>query len=358
MLNMLVRSLVVALFLASPAFGLETQVKSGGQVYIFLPSEPVNKNSYGLEEHFDGAIDDSGLESQYSFDSDYGLTSNVSGHEPTLSTTETASSPHTLQRSMQANFDVAYNSTMEIKDLDQRVYPDGNAPDKWFVSYYVKLRKLSGVDSRNIKLLRLSTGYSGAYTQPLLGVTLFHNNNNGIFYHYADSSTLSQSWIGMIPMDSWVRLDYYIDMSSSPGVADGSMSLSVNRSQVAQKNSIVTHFGTETFKWATLPYYVAHDPGGQYKIQSDNLAILPGLERLEYCLREDFPSDDRSYSACTMPKVLRPTFSFDSVAGKWTATNPKFNKNNLQEMFVYYFNAAGELLNTDPVRICRRCPDL
>lgn len=67
-----------------------------------------------------------------------------------------------------------YNSSAEYKNL--------NNLRSVYLSYYVKIDQLSGNDSRNIKLARITSGYSGSYSQPSVGTTLFDIYSNGYAY--------------------------------------------------------------------------------------------------------------------------------------------------------------------------------
>lgn len=330
-----------------------------GEHAISAPFHP------GFDEHFDAKLNvNDGSLIAPSFREGYELDTSKTGFEPRINAmgfgeSQEANSSQAFPYEKNANYSITadfsetYNSTLEIKNLDEYLVQDGITPDAIFASYYVKIDHLSGEKSRNIKLLRLTSGYNGGYLQPTVGVTIFHNTNSAIFYNYYGSGDHNLKWVKVPPMNQWVRLDYYVKMSSSKGTSDGAIALYYNGEKITELTDVVTNNTDNFFEWATLPYYVAKDPGGVYEMHSDSLAILPSYRRIEACMVKDF-RDAQDYSDCENPVVLAP-HSVETNSGIGL-THEKLIENNVEKLILYYFDSENNLINPKGIHFCPRCP--
>ncbi len=230
-----------------------------------------------------------------------------------------------------------YNSSAEYKKLPEL----GSA----YVSYYFRIQKLNGANSRNIKLLRLSGGYKSGYVQGI-GMTQFHTYNNGIFLQASIDNAESKVpavWIGDYSDGKWHRAEYYTRLSNPAGAKNGATFLRVDGKVLANMNNIVNEEAGMRYKWLTLPYYVAHDAGGDYKIYYDNVIVSEGRARVEMC-------DSDTYSTCKIPslaKVLSWTSSEVQISvGNFNGANP----------FLFVFDENDVLLNEKGIKFCPKCP--
>lgn len=230
-----------------------------------------------------------------------------------------------------------YNSTAEYREL--------NGIRSAYLSYYVKVQRLKGDPSRNIKLARLSSGYSGSYKHPLSGITLFDNSSNGYFYAYTGEGQKEiADWFGSISDGNWHRIEQYVELSSPPGSATGKALFWIDGNPKLQSSNIVTEWYGDSFQWLTLPYYVAHDPGGDYKVYYDNIALSERQGRIETCSSPKF-------SECNMPSVA-DIVSWDNSRVVINIP-PAFTD---KSQYVYVFDNNGQLINASGISICSDCP--
>lgn len=231
-----------------------------------------------------------------------------------------------------------FNSTAEYKSL--------GGLTKIYVSYYFKVSLLSGVPSRNIKLGRLSSGYQTAYVEPT-GLTFFPVNANGIFYTYstvAEDSKTPTTWMKDFTDSQWHRAEYILELSNPAGAANGKNRITLDGTVISSLTEKVTEELGNKIEWFTLPYYVAHDPGGSYQIFYDNVVLSKSPGRVEVC-------EEDTYSKCKKPTVVKVS-SWEN--NKITFLQDRLLKgagNNL-----YIFNSNGELLNAKGIHSCPKCP--
>lgn len=57
-------------------------------------------------------------------------------------------------------------------------------------------------------------------------------------------------------------IDHHVKLSSKPGIADGFKKDLIDGEFKQDLTNVVTDNKGKSFEWLTLPYYVAHDPGG------------------------------------------------------------------------------------------------
>ena len=231
-----------------------------------------------------------------------------------------------------------FNSTAEYKSL--------GGLTKVYVSYYFKVSLLSGVPSRNIKLGRLSSGYKTAYVEPT-GLTFFPVNANGIFYTYSaieGDSKAPTTWLNDLVDNNWHRAEYLLELSNPAGAANGMTRITLDGKSIANHADIITEELGNKIEWFTLPYYVAHDPGGSYHIFYDNVVVSKNQARVEVC-------DKDTYSACKKPTLIQIS-SWES--NKITIAQNKFLKGAGSNLYV--FNQNGELLNANGIHACPKCP--
>ena len=232
----------------------------------------------------------------------------------------------------------SFNSTAEYKSL--------GGISKVYVSYYFKVSHLSGAASRNIKLGRLSSGYQSAYIEPT-GLTFFPTNENGIFYTYSNIESESKTpttWLDNFVDSQWHRAEYLLELSSPAGSANGKSLIILDGIKISEKNQIVTEELGNKIEWFTLPYYVAHDPGGDYLIFYDNVVVSKNPGRVEVC-------DKDTYSSCKKPTIIQVSnWENDRI----TIPQDRFLKGSGSNLYI--FNQSGQLLNSKGIHACPKCP--
>ena len=229
-----------------------------------------------------------------------------------------------------------FNSTAEHKGL--------GGLDHVYLSYYVKVDHLRGDLSRNIKLVRLSSGYKSKYIQ-MTGITLFHNNGSGIFYNYTGGtgdSNKNQKWISASSLidGKWHRVEYHLILSSPAGNANGSATLKIDNKIVSNFENVVTEYTGNRVEWITLPYYVAHDAGGDYNIYYDNVVVSKNPARVEVCSSAD-------YSSCQKPVLAKVT--------NWSNNEIRLKYPSGTNKYFYTFNGENNLLNDKGALMCSTC---
>lgn len=230
-----------------------------------------------------------------------------------------------------------YNSTAEFKSL-----PDLR---EIYVNYYVFVDHMSGDKSRNVKLARITSGYSsGGYDQPSLGITLFDTNSNGIIYMYpGESKDYYDEWMGTLTNSGWRRVEYYVKLSEPASNNNGVIKVKIDGKIEMDFTGVTTdHFGN-SFQWLSMPYYVAHDPGGDYSMYFDNVVVSNNSARIEIC------SND-TYTECSQPIVAKTE--------QWSSNSVSFSVigEEMYNNYAYVFSADGKLLNSQGVSICANCP--
>lgn len=233
---------------------------------------------------------------------------------------------------MSTFLDRNYNSSAEFKQLGglRTIY----------LSYYVKADLLDGEPSRNIKLARISGGYKGGTYNQAIGLTFFNNYNNGALFQASRDNAESKvptRWMGNYIDSQWHRIEHYVKLST-PGQENGITLTRINGDVVVDLQNIENDETGIQYEWLSLPYYVAHDPGGDYKIYYDNVVVSRNMARIELC-------EHASYSRCRHPilakiinwKPNRIEISTSSFAGR----NP----------YIFIFNENDILINNKPMTV-------
>jgi hypothetical protein len=231
-----------------------------------------------------------------------------------------------------------YNSTAELKNL-------GGITTAYF-SYYFKIKSLTGTPSRNIKLARLSGGYHDGYVQPI-GLTFFETYKNGIYYTYTKVGTEPKTptkWLGNYADGNWYRAEYYVELSNPPNTPNGRSRLTINGQVMADYTNVITEESGNKMEWLTMPYYVAHDPGGDYELYYDNVVLSKNQARVEICNEHD-------YKACKTPTIAKIT---SWTPTKITLDNTTFSAN--KSYYLYVFDNTGNMINDGELHICKICP--
>ncbi|MEE8059406.1 MAG: hypothetical protein V3T17_16455 [Pseudomonadales bacterium] len=222
-----------------------------------------------------------------------------------------------------------YNSTAEYKRL--------GSLQKVYLSYYVKVERVSGNATRNLKLARISAGYSGGYTQ-ITGITLFDTNKSGILYNYhSPLQDQNQVWAGQEILDGyWTRVEYFLELSTPAGATNGNFWIKRNGKTSALFNNVITESTGKRMEWLTLPYFVAHDPGGDYNIYYDNVVLSSNQARVELCDKSD-------YASCKQPIIAKVVSWSDSQI----IINPLSSTLN----YYYVFLSDGSLMNQNGITV-------
>lgn len=230
-----------------------------------------------------------------------------------------------------------YNSSAEYKNL-----PD---LDTAYLSYYFRVELLSGLPSRNIKLARLSGGHSGGVYVQAAGITFYDMHSNGQFQQasidFADSKVKSV-WTSDHVDNKWHRMQQYIKLSNPPKEANGITIAKLNGQEITNQVNIVNEETGMRYKWLTLPYYVAHDQGGDYKIYYDNVVVSKNRARVELC-------ENDSYNDCKQP-VIAKTVS-------WSPKSITIAKESLSltKPYIFIFNENDSIVGK-AIHYCPNCP--
>jgi hypothetical protein len=213
-----------------------------------------------------------------------------------------------------ANFHTGYNSTSEYKGTTDLT--------EFYLSYSVYNRATSGAPSRNVKFARVTTGtIDGVYSQPFVGYTQFDAQSTGVFYAYNPGSFIydnpqnaekDQIWTEpVMKQNRWQRVEYRSKFNTAANF-NGYVGFWVDNVPVYVNNAARLSDGTNTrgFKWLTLPYYVAHDPGGEYEIYYDDVYFDNTPARVEI-------GNSAEWSSCTQ-RVIQELV-------EWSATRIVFN---------------------------------
>lgn len=224
-----------------------------------------------------------------------------------------------------------------------------------YYSYWVYVERLSGVASRNIKLTRVSSsgGSDIIHSNPNIGVTLFGDNDNPAYYvATGDSSSISYydpRADGSRPaaVGRWMKVEHYVKLSSSPGVADGTIQTFLDGYQIKNSTGNVT-LGSpssgDTFRNLTLSFYVAHDAGGDYYIYNDDVYLDNTRARVELCPNPAWSS--RGQCETQIPTAWNPNGSSITV----NVNQGQFSGNT--SAYLYVVNSDGTVNTTGyPVTI-------
>lgn len=170
-----------------------------------------------------------------------------------------------------------------------------------YFSYWVYVDKLSGDYSRNIKYARAvgSSSYKdNNWTMPGFGITNLSssitNTGDPTAYYWSPNDTTTKSTYlnyaaGDLAFGQWHRIEMYSKVNSQLDVNDGVLQVWDNGKLLVNQTSIVNttisqlYPNERTYRWFVLPFYVAHDPGGDHNIYYDDVYIDNTRARVEMC---------------------------------------------------------------------------
>lgn len=317
------------MFMVTPVNGEQMTITATGEddVYVVSGSDFGSAPEVIIHDDFDQGKPGEPL-TGWDLDSSHGLV-------PIYS----SDSSITGENSGKARFtEGSYNSSAEFKDL--------GALRTAYFSYYVKIDRLSGDKSRNVKLARLTPGYKGNYLEPKTGVTLFDNQGNGISYLFlATGDEALTKWFGNFSDASWHRIEHYVKLSSPSGTPSGETSVFVDGVLKQHEIDVITDYNGESFEWLTMPYYVAHSPGGDYNIYYDNVFLSDNRARVEVCKKPKI-------SECNTPVIPK-------VLG-WQNEQISVDLSqffHLSNIYLYIYKSDGSLLNKEGIKFCVKCPN-
>lgn len=170
-----------------------------------------------------------------------------------------------------------------------------------YSSYWVYVDKLSGDYSRNIKYARAigsSTYKDNNWTMPGFGITNLSpavtNPGEPTAYYWTPNDITTKSTYfnyagGDLTFGEWHRIEMYSKVNSQLDANDGILQmwdngkLLVNLTGIANTTSSQLYPSARTYRWFVLPFYVAHDPGGDHNIFYDDVYIDNTRARVEMC---------------------------------------------------------------------------
>lgn len=242
------------------------------------------------------------------------------------------------QSGMSSFLGTNYNSSAEYKNL-----PD---LDTVYLSYYFRVDLLSGSPSRNIKLARLSGGHDGKTYVQAAAFTFYDTYSNGNFQQASidfSDSKVKIVWTPDYVDGKWHRAEQYIKLSNPAKQANGTTIAKLDGKPITEQINIVNEETGMRYKWLTLPYYVAHDPGGDYKMYYDNVVVSKNQARVELC-------ENDIYTDCLHPIIAK--------LENWSAKSITINKNSLtpKKPYFFVFNENGKQLNAKGIQFCLECP--
>lgn len=255
------------------------------------------------------------------------------GHKPVYSQKESVSGSASGLSSFRG---ATYNSTAENKNI--------GGLSSAYLSYYFKIVHVSGNKSRNIKLARLSSDFINEYRQPI-GLTFMPNHGTGQFYTYSSTGTskVPFKWLEDYVDGQWHRAEYYVELSSPAGAANGRSQLFMDGERITDDVNVVTEEEGNKINWLTLPYYVAKDAGGDYDIYYDNVYLSKDQSRVELC-------KTANYSKCFSPVILNIQ-TLDASEAVLEVLPDYIQKAH----YLFIFNKQGVRLNGEGIEICVAC---
>ncbi|NTW27418.1 MAG: hypothetical protein HGA36_03770 [Candidatus Moranbacteria bacterium] len=164
-----------------------------------------------------------------------------------------------------------------------------------YFSYWVFIEHVSGDVSRNIKTARAvgSVEYKDPnVTMPGMGVT--HLNENPALYYWSpnDLNTTSRypidHGISVLTLGGWHHIEMY-GKASDVDIANGAIKFWDNGVEAWNKTDAITVTSQQappqshTYKNFVLPFYVAHDQGGDYNIYYDDVYVDNTQARIMLC---------------------------------------------------------------------------
>lgn len=242
------------------------------------------------------------------------------------------------QSGMSSFLGTNYNSTAEYKNL--------GGLDTIYLSYYFRADKLSGDPSRNVKLARISGGHNNDTYNQSIGITSFDSNGSGALMQASKDfaeSKVQTMWIGDYIGNGWHRAEYYVKLSNPAGTATGTTIGRLNSIPFANLTNVINEETGMKYHWLSMPYYVAHDAGGDYKIYYDNVVVSKNQARVELC-------DNDIYAECKQPVIAK--------LENWTAKSITLKKESITPKKPYYFifDEKNIQLNPKGIYYCLECP--
>lgn len=230
-----------------------------------------------------------------------------------------------------------YNSSAEYKSL-----PD---LDTVYLSYYFKVDLLSGQPSRNIKLARLTGGHNGRTYVQAAGLTFYDIHSTGQFLQASiddNDSKVKTAWLSDHIDKKWHRVEKYIRLSNPAKTANGITISKINGQVITNQTNIVNEETGMRYKWLTLPFYVAHDPGGDYKIYYDNVVLSKSRARVELC-------ESDAYSDCKQPIIAK--------TANWSPKSITILKESLspKKPYIFIFDENEKIVG-NALYYCPECP--
>jgi len=200
---------------------------------------------------------------------------------------------HNGDQSGLASFENQYNCSAYLGNLDLTTV---------YASYWVYWEKVSGDDTRNMKLARFTAAY-GNYKDgnPKMGYTGL-NGSSGTWY-LNNGDGYDMNWGNYVVGGTWHRIEMYFVASSSPGQADGTWAFWKNCSQIVDEKDYVTIATTADRNFVRnfiLPFYCAHDPGGPHRVYYDDVYLDSTQARVEI-------GNASTWSGCSHKEIQVPT---------------------------------------------------
>ncbi len=226
-----------------------------------------------------------------------------------------------------------YNCSAYIEGLDL---------PEIYVSYWVYIERVSGVASRNVKLTRVISGIptfnSGG---PSIGSTGFYAENQN-WYSFNGVNSGDEKWGNLVTEGAWHRVELYGKIST-PNVANGKRGYWMDHQEVDYDGSYMTltsNSDATSYGNVLLPFYVAHSPGGSYKLYYDNVYIDSTRSRVEI-------GNAANWDECTLREVQIPT-AWSNSSITLTANTNSFSNGTA---WVYVVDADGKVSPGLPITI-------
>ncbi len=221
-------------------------------------------------------------------------------------------------------------------------YKSGLSLDEVYVSYHVFIRRNSGVQTRNLKLLRVHSGaIDFLHGDPNIGMT--NQNSGGQIYASGETN-----WSGYVGEGTWHRVELYAKLSSVDQ-CDGAWEGWIDQRPIAyQDRSMLakSSYSTNRFRFVALPIYCAHDEGGDYDVFYDDVYVDSSRARVEL-------GDTPDWYQCTKREIQRVTdWHTSSVA--FTVRPGQFREADL--VYVFVVDASGNASEGVPIVLAPSVP--
>lgn len=230
-------------------------------------------------------------------------------------------------------------------------YQNLNA-DEFYVSVRINEQHLSGPKSRNIKYPRVtSTERDARSGDTLAGYTRL--GETGIFYTGNNNDgDLDSVWTS-IPTGTWMRYELYSRLGDK-GVANGARGFWINGQEIANDPAWAT-YGSQAgreYETFSLPFYVAHDEGGDYRIYYDNVYVDSTRARVEICESPTWSVDTEDEERCA---VQLPT-AWSNSAVTVTLQQGEFPTGT--QLYLYVVDSNGAVNEEGhPLTFAQSCTD-